>query len=100
MFRKDFYKLINSLLSPNLLKELQDLLSICRDEVAHPKTRQHFSALGLTYNIVEGHFGGPDVEPITIHVDSKSYQTKIGYECATKGLELFMKIVRYVTDKK
>jgi len=99
MFRKDFYKLIQSQLSEELIKELQNFLTICRDEVAHPKTRQHFSALGLPYNLKEGDFGGPDVEPITLYIDSKN-RLIIGYECAIKGLELFMKIVRFIIDKK
>ncbi len=99
MFRKDFYKLINSLLSKDLITELENFLIICRDEIAHPKTRNHFSALGLPYNMEEGYFGGPDAEPIKLHIDPKKFQTKIGYECAIQGLELFMKIVKYITDK-
>ena len=98
MFRKDFYKMIKQILTDKLVSELEEFLTICRDEVAHPKTRNHFSALGLPYNLKEGYFGGPDVKPIKLHVNSKNFHTKIGYECAISGLELFMKIVRYVID--
>lgn len=100
IFRKEFFKKIEGLISGQLLKELKDFLTICRDEIAHPKTRNHLSSLGLPYNMQEGHFGSPDVEPIQIYVDSKSYQTKIGYECAKKGIELFMKILSHVEKAK
>lgn len=99
VFRKDFYKKIEGLISEQLLNELKSFLMICRDEIAHPKTRNHLSALGLPYNMKEGYFGGPDVKPIQIHIDSQSYQTKIGYECAKTGLELFLKIANQIAKK-
>lgn len=100
LYRKELRPKFRKIVSQSLLQEFDDFNERCRDEVAHPKTRSHFSALGLPYNMEEGYFGNPDAKPIKIHIDSKSFQSKIGYECAKEGLELFMKIVSYVKKTK
>ncbi|MHA1155238.1 MAG: hypothetical protein ACTSQK_03940 [Candidatus Heimdallarchaeota archaeon] len=95
IFREDTKKIFNKLIPPHLVQEFDKFNERCRDEVAHPKTRSHFSSLGLPYNIEKGYFGSPTAKPIQIPVDSNNLQTKIGFECAKDGLELFMKIVNY-----
>jgi len=99
IYRKGFYPRIKQILSQELSMELKQFFDHCRDEVAHPKTKNHFLALGLPYNIEEGYFGGSKVEPIILHTKDNQL-VNIGYECAKRGLELFMKIVNYVESNK